>query len=76
MAVDDEASALREAVARECALTVARGAVPPVAGLQHLDPAVALDVVCGEPRPIGPAAVLSTSFGFGGANACLVLEPA
>jgi 3-oxoacyl-[acyl-carrier-protein] synthase II len=57
-------------------LTVARGAVPPVAGLQRLDPAVTLDVVTGEPRTIGPAPALSTSFGFGGANACLVLEPA
>ena len=58
------------------ALTVARGVVPPVAGLRCLDPAVALDVVIGRPRTIGPAPALSTSFGFGGANACLVLEPA
>ena len=58
------------------ALTVARGTVPPVAGLRDLDPAVALDVVTGEPRSIGPAPALSTSFGFGGANACLVMEPA
>jgi 3-oxoacyl-[acyl-carrier-protein] synthase II len=57
------------------ALTASRGVVPPVAGLGRLDPAVSLDVVRGEPRSIGPAPVLSTSFGFGGANACLVLEP-
>jgi len=58
------------------ALTVARGTVPPVAGLRNLDPAVTLDVVNGEPRSVGPAPALSTSFGFGGANACLVMEPA
>jgi 3-oxoacyl-[acyl-carrier-protein] synthase II len=58
------------------ALTVARGIVPPVAGLATLDPAVTLDVVTGAPRSIGPAPALSTSFGFGGANACLVMEPA
>ena len=58
------------------ALTVARGTVPPVAGLRTLDPAMALDVVTGEPRSIGAAPALSTSFGFGGANACLVMEPA
>jgi 3-oxoacyl-[acyl-carrier-protein] synthase II len=58
------------------ALTVARGTVPPVAGLCRLDPAIPLDVVTGEPRTVGPAPALSTSFGFGGANACLVLEPA
>jgi 3-oxoacyl-[acyl-carrier-protein] synthase II len=58
------------------ALTVARGSVPPVAGLQNLDPEVRLDVVTGEPRSIGPAPALSTSFGFGGANACVVVEPA
>jgi 3-oxoacyl-[acyl-carrier-protein] synthase II len=58
------------------ALTVARGTVPPVAGLCRLDPAIPLDVVTDVLRPVGPAPVLSTSFGFGGANACLVLEPA
>jgi 3-oxoacyl-[acyl-carrier-protein] synthase II len=58
------------------ALTVARGIVPPVAGLRNLDPAVTLDVVTGGQRSIGPAPALSTSFGFGGANACLVIEPA
>jgi 3-oxoacyl-[acyl-carrier-protein] synthase II len=58
------------------ALTVARGIVPPVAGLENLDPSVPLDVVTGAPRSIGPAPALSTSFGFGGANACLVMEPA
>jgi 3-oxoacyl-[acyl-carrier-protein] synthase II len=58
------------------ALTTAHGSVPPVAGLRRVDPEVALDVVTASPREVGPAPVLSTSFGFGGANAALVLEPA
>jgi 3-oxoacyl-[acyl-carrier-protein] synthase II len=47
--------------------------VPPVAGLRRLDPEIPLDVVVGAPRPIGPGAALSTSFGFGGHDAALVL---
>jgi 3-oxoacyl-[acyl-carrier-protein] synthase II len=47
--------------------------VPPVAGLQKIDPKIPLDVVNGAPRAIGPGLGLSNSFGFGGANACLVL---
>ena len=51
------------------------GVVPPVAGLRTIDPAIDLDVVHGEVRrvPVGP--VLSSSFGFGGANTVLVLGP-
>ena len=51
------------------------GVVPPVAGLRELDPRIELDVVRDGPRSIGAHAALSTSFGFGGANACLVLAP-
>jgi 3-oxoacyl-[acyl-carrier-protein] synthase II len=49
--------------------------VPPVAGLRRLDPEVPLDVVAGGPRQIGAGAALSTSFGFGGHDAALVLAP-
>lgn len=47
--------------------------IPPTAGLEHLDPAITMDVVMGEPRPWEPGPALSNSFGFGGHNGCLVL---
>lgn len=47
--------------------------VPPIAGLRQVDPKLAIDAVHGAPRPIGDGVALSPSFGFGGANACLVL---
>jgi 3-oxoacyl-[acyl-carrier-protein] synthase II len=62
-----------EAVA--VALTIERGLIPPTAGLEELDPAIHLDVVTGQPRPLGPGAILSNSFGFGGHNGCLILAP-
>jgi beta-ketoacyl-acyl-carrier-protein synthase II len=49
------------------------GRVPPTANLEQQDPDIALDVVAGEPRELGLQAVLSTSMGFGGQNAALVL---
>ena len=48
--------------------------VPPVAGLRTLDPEVTVDVVQGTPRAIGPGPCLSSSFGFGGHDAVLVLS--
>jgi 3-oxoacyl-[acyl-carrier-protein] synthase II len=50
--------------------------VPPVAGLRRVDPRVEVDVVLDEPRPIAGGLGLSNAFGFGGANACLVLAGA
>jgi 3-oxoacyl-[acyl-carrier-protein] synthase II len=47
---------------------------PPVAGLREIDPAIDLDVVRDEPRALERGAVLSNSFGFGGLDACLVLN--
>jgi 3-oxoacyl-[acyl-carrier-protein] synthase II len=63
-----------EAVAS--ALTVERRLIPPTSGYEEPDPDIHLDIVAGEARPWGPAAMLSNSFGFGGHNCTLVLSPA
>jgi beta-ketoacyl-acyl-carrier-protein synthase II len=52
------------------------GLVPPTANLATQDPEIHLDVVAGEPRTVALEAVLTTSMGFGGQNAALVLTPA
>ncbi|MFA9430493.1 beta-ketoacyl synthase [Egicoccus sp. AB-alg2] len=52
------------------------GLVPPTANLTTQDPDIALDVVAGEPRAVTFEAALSTSMGFGGQNAALVLTRA
>jgi beta-ketoacyl-acyl-carrier-protein synthase II len=49
------------------------GLLPPTANLATQDPEIALDVVHGSPRGASLDAVLSTSMGFGGQNAALVL---
>ena len=57
-----------------CAEALATGVVPPTAGLEALDPAcAALDVVQGEARRAAVQVAVSTSSGFAGANAALVL---
>jgi 3-oxoacyl-[acyl-carrier-protein] synthase II len=50
-----------------------RQIVPPVAGLEHLDPRMAIDVVSVGPREVATGPALSNSFGFGGMNTALVL---
>lgn len=57
-------------------LALRERAVPPVAGLRTVDAAVAADVVHGPVRCIEDGFALSCSFGFGGANACLVMSAA
>jgi 3-oxoacyl-[acyl-carrier-protein] synthase II len=47
-----------------------------VAGLRTLDPLVDIDAVMGGPRKVSGEYALSNSFGFGGANASLVLAGA
>ncbi len=57
-----------------CAEVLGRGLVPPTAGLEEIDPACAgLDLVHGEARATAVHVALSTSSGFAGANAALVL---
>lgn len=48
----------------------------PTAGHQQLDPQIQLDVVAGEARSAALQVLLSTSSGFGGTNAAIVLTRA
>ncbi len=57
-------------------LSLEHGLIPPTANLKNLDPQVALDVVADQARPAGLEVVVSTSLGFGGHNAALVLTAA
>jgi 3-oxoacyl-[acyl-carrier-protein] synthase II len=60
-----------EAVA--CVRTLETGRFPPTAGLTDPDPDIPLDVVRDAPRKVAARVALSTSSGFGGTNAALVL---
>ncbi|MGQ4377641.1 beta-ketoacyl synthase [Streptomyces sp. SAS_267] len=55
------------------ALTLEHRLVPPTANLHSLDPEVEIDVVAKGPRDLTGELAVSTSFGFGGQNAVLVL---
>ncbi|HWR98650.1 MAG TPA: beta-ketoacyl-ACP synthase II [Candidatus Methanoperedens sp.] len=55
-------------------LTIARGVIPPTINLEHPDPECDLDYVPNVARRAAVDAVLSNTFGFGGANACLVFK--
>jgi 3-oxoacyl-(acyl-carrier-protein) synthase len=57
-----------------CLLAGREGIVPYTLGLEEPDPACELDHVIGVPRAARPRISLSTSLGFGGCNAALVLE--
>jgi 3-oxoacyl-[acyl-carrier-protein] synthase II len=60
-----------------CLAAMAEGVVPPTAGLVHVDPACEdLDLVVGAPRRGALARTVSTSSGFAGTNAALVLGAA
>jgi 3-oxoacyl-[acyl-carrier-protein] synthase II len=56
-----------------CVRTLETGLVPPTIGLVVKDPEIALDVVHGRAREIDARVALSTSSGFGGTNAAIVL---
>ena len=58
-----------------CGLVLQRGRIPPTANLEQPDPAIDLDLVQGAPRALPAGCVISTSSGFGGINAALVLGP-
>jgi 3-oxoacyl-[acyl-carrier-protein] synthase II len=66
------AAAALEAVM--CLLAARDGLIPPTVGYEQPDPACDLDYVPGTCRAARPRLMLSTSLGFGGCNAALVLE--
>jgi 3-oxoacyl-[acyl-carrier-protein] synthase II len=70
--------ALGASGAIEAAITIlalCRGVLPGTCNLATLDPEVQLNVLA-EPMPATPDLAISTSFGFGGMNAALVLRRA
>lgn len=58
------------------ALAIENGVIPPTANLTDLDPDVDLDIVSGPARTASIKVAVSTSLGFGGHNAALVLTAA
>jgi 3-oxoacyl-[acyl-carrier-protein] synthase II len=59
-----------------CLLAARDGWIPPTVGFEEADAACDLDYVPGACRAHRPRRMLSTSLGFGGCNAALVLEAA
>jgi 3-oxoacyl-[acyl-carrier-protein] synthase II len=57
-----------------CVRALETGVLPPTINLERPDPECALDHVANEARRASPRIALSNSFGFGGANATLVLS--
>jgi len=57
-----------------CLMAARHGMVPPTVGLEEVDPACGLDHVPGGARFHRSRVSVSTSLGFGGCNAALVLE--
>jgi 3-oxoacyl-[acyl-carrier-protein] synthase II len=55
-------------------LTLHNGVIPPTINLETPDPECDLDYVPNTARPSRPRVALSNSFGFGGANACVVFR--
>ena len=57
-------------------LAIRDGFVPPTVNLEHPDPECDLDYVPNVGRAVNARLVMTTSFGFGGHNACLVFRGA
>jgi 3-oxoacyl-[acyl-carrier-protein] synthase II len=58
------------------ALALRDGRIAPTINYENPDPDCDVDVVAGGPRAVRPRLALKMSYGFGGHNACLVVEPA
>ncbi len=56
------------------ALTLSRGAIHPTINYESPDPDCDLDYTPNQPREQKVQVAMSNSFGFGGANACLVMQ--
>jgi 3-oxoacyl-[acyl-carrier-protein] synthase II len=56
------------------ALAIRHGVVPGTINLENADPECDLDYLGDGPREMPVTIAMSNSFGFGGQNACLVLE--
>ncbi|HEY4191014.1 MAG TPA: beta-ketoacyl-ACP synthase [Mesorhizobium sp.] len=54
-------------------MTMREGVIPPTINYDNPDPAILLDVVPNVSRKAKVGTVLSSSFGFGGQNTCLVM---
>ena len=50
------------------------GLIPPTINLETHDPSCDLDYVPNEARPVEVNVAMVNGFGFGGQNACVVLE--
>ena len=58
-------------------LSMRHGVLPPTFGFAERDPELPeIDIVTGDGRPWTPGPTLSNSFGFGGHNGTIVLQPA
>ena len=55
-------------------LAIDRGVIPPTINLEHPDPECDLDYVPNTSRAVAVRAVLSNTFGFGGANASIIFK--
>lgn len=61
--------------AAAAALTLENGYVVPTSNTKNIDPNIHIDIVIGEPRKIEVGPVISNSFGFGGHNGSIIMEP-
>jgi 3-oxoacyl-[acyl-carrier-protein] synthase II len=57
-----------------CVLAITRGFLPPTINLDEPDPSCPLDHIPNVSRAATPRVTISNGFGFGGHNACLVIE--